>query len=1005
MHAHSGQILERMPADSDPSPAEDTLLLADLRKLIAKRKVIVVVGSGVSTAVSGGNRWASWQGLLSSGVDRILEVVPALSREWGDRVHQDIYSNDIGDVLSAAEKISTKLDAPHGGEFKRWLRETVGELHPQNPTLIAAISQLGCPIATTNYDALLENCTGLAPATWTDSSRVDRFVRDEAESIFHIHGHWEFPESVVLGIRSYERLLANDHAQSIARAIGTTRSFLFIGCGQGLVDPDFAALRKWMRAAFSASEHRHFFLGRSTDEPLSRHAQLPADRIFFIPYGTSYDHLAPFLGNLRSANGSNRSGTTTNAGETTRDNRTESPPTHSRAHGLLEHRCDVPPHRSAWVGREAELRHLENAAFTTIAVTGIGGQGKSVLAAEHLSRATKQNKYTEWDWRDCREEGDTLLTHFVRILERFGGNALSPRDLVGASPEDLAPAVASLISEAPRLFVFDNVDHYVNLETNRLSGALEALVSAVLRQPGHGRLIFTCRPKIHYEASTFLHLPLGPFSAADSLRLFEARGNTATDPVTRSQIQRACSVTGGHPLRLNLLAVQLATQNTPLDALLDKIEQGQSTNFPKQTLEAIWATLKDQQRTLLRLMAEAVRPEPEEHLGELASQEMSWHRFTKALKAIKTLDLVVTKSSPGTAELLELHPIIREYIRTTYPRRDRSRFISRLVAVIDAAIAKLRPQLKGVAAFSLLDRWTQRTELLLNNGQHPEALDTLLEIHQALLTNGYIEEFTRVALRLFSEISWANAITSEYRGFDETLVELASALSHLGRGQEADALLDRYEEAIGSKGNRYIALCSARCYSLWYRGKFSEAVLWGSRGVELKSSSSMDTIHDCSHNLALAQRDSGNAELAMQGFLKQRSLDELLATPEDGALVDGSVFGNVGRCLWKMGRVDDALACYRRSARSLETSDHSHSLLNRGYIRLWIGEALALRGEYELARCFFRAAHLKWTRVSPPRATEALDACGRIERSPDVPAFSDSPASLEARCRNWILAD
>jgi hypothetical protein len=49
------------------------------------------------------------------------------------------------------------------------------------------------------------------------------------------------------------------------------------------------------------------------------------------------------------------------------------------------------------------------------------------------------------------------------------------------------------------LFVFDNVDHYVDLEQNKLSGNAGGFLEAYLNFPTNSRLIFTCRPDIQYQ--------------------------------------------------------------------------------------------------------------------------------------------------------------------------------------------------------------------------------------------------------------------------------------------------------------------------------------------------------------------------------------------------------------------------------------------------------------------------------------------------------------------------
>ncbi len=114
----------------------------DLRKEIQAGRVLVIVGSGVSTGATKGNPLASWTGLLKNGVDRCVSV-RGLDSKWADRVRAEIGSGDMDDLLSAAEKISSKLGVPDGGEYQRWLRETVGSLFAEDRTVLEALRDLG----------------------------------------------------------------------------------------------------------------------------------------------------------------------------------------------------------------------------------------------------------------------------------------------------------------------------------------------------------------------------------------------------------------------------------------------------------------------------------------------------------------------------------------------------------------------------------------------------------------------------------------------------------------------------------------------------------------------------------------------------------------------------------------------------------------------------------------------------------------------------------------------
>jgi len=278
------------------------LLLKDLQREIEAGSVIAIVGVGVSIAATNNKPAASWQGLLHHGVDHCCELkqLTGVNDKWAKRVHAEIKSGDLDDMLSAAEKISVKLGAPNGGEYSRWLRETIRELKAERRDVLEALRDLKVALATTNYDGLIEEVAGLPAVTWMDSAKVERVLRGDEPGVLHLHGYWERPQSVILGIRSYEKALGDAHAQAMQRAIRSLKTLLFVGCADGLQDPNFGALLEWSAKVFAGAEYRHFLLTRESEVVKLQRQHPPEQRIFVLSYGKDFGDLAPFLRGLRA---------------------------------------------------------------------------------------------------------------------------------------------------------------------------------------------------------------------------------------------------------------------------------------------------------------------------------------------------------------------------------------------------------------------------------------------------------------------------------------------------------------------------------------------------------------------------------------------------------------------------------------------------------------------------------------------------------------------------------
>jgi hypothetical protein len=271
-------------------------LVDDLREQIENRQVVAVIGAGVSLSATNNAPTASWVGLLEHGVERCGSVVGA-DDYWKRRVLEQIHSGEVEELLLAAETISMKLGAPNGGEYCRWLREAVGHLQVLHRGVIEAIQGLGIMIATTNFDGLLEEVTGLRPTTWRDGARVQRVIRGDEEGILHLHGHWEDSRSVVLGIRAYDAVCMDSHTQTMLRSLCSTHSFLFIGFGSGLRDPHLGVLLKWSGEVFAGSEYRHYRLALG-GQPGCQDQHPLEERVFIVPFGSRQDELEHFLRKL-----------------------------------------------------------------------------------------------------------------------------------------------------------------------------------------------------------------------------------------------------------------------------------------------------------------------------------------------------------------------------------------------------------------------------------------------------------------------------------------------------------------------------------------------------------------------------------------------------------------------------------------------------------------------------------------------------------------------------------
>lgn len=277
-------------ATTAPDPMQGIMAAARQGKLVA------VVGAGVSAGLTNG-RAPSWTDLIRSGFDfgvRKGRITKAQHTTWSSQ----LASTDMDDLLGAAEFVGRKLGAPTDQVYGRWLEEVVGSLQPENERLssaLKALSSLGVPLCTLNYDHLLEKVVGLPSVQVSDTQKVMSWMRREYPAILHLHGSWDVPSTCILGIRDYETTQTDEVRDLFQRNLAAFNHLLFIGCGDTLADPNFSALVSWLRTKLQVLTPQHVALTREAD--VAKRNADPAWLGFAEPvsFGKEHDELAEFL--------------------------------------------------------------------------------------------------------------------------------------------------------------------------------------------------------------------------------------------------------------------------------------------------------------------------------------------------------------------------------------------------------------------------------------------------------------------------------------------------------------------------------------------------------------------------------------------------------------------------------------------------------------------------------------------------------------------------------------
>lgn len=252
---------------------------------------------------------------------------------------------------------------------------------------------------------------------------------------------------------------------------------------------------------------------------------------------------------------------------------------------------DSPLFVDPWVGRDSELQFLSSSANSVAFITGMGGQGKSALAGRFLQLHAYRDttRFDFWDWRDCREENHRLHTQLLRLVERISDGAL---DASMIDVTDIAATVGvlfRLLQGRRALLVFDNVDQYVDLQNLVPTKGLDCLVAEAQSRNHQCLFLFTCRPDVRIDESRSVKISLTGLTEKETSDLLRNSGVARADQVLAAELHK---ITGGHPLWINLIAMQSVRGSNGIRYILDLISSGGAT-LPDTTRQ-IWDTLNSQ---------------------------------------------------------------------------------------------------------------------------------------------------------------------------------------------------------------------------------------------------------------------------------------------------------------------------------------------------------------------------------------------------------------------------
>ena len=938
---------------------------------------MIFVGAGLSL----NQGFPSWKDLvletLESKKDYILKA--------------DDYSNALSAGIMDPIDILNKIEPSKKHIFE--IFEKILKSKPKESPKHKKLDKITTKFITTNFDSLIEDNSEIDNVVSTQGAYQYSQLNSKDSYIIKMHGDINDIENCVIFESQYKSLYEGEKLSTFQlKKILSNHTVLFMGFS--FQDPYVKELFEHIHTLYDSYGQDHYLIS-TNDWP-------PTESVKTINI-SSYDELDIFLDLLIEIKNPK-------AIQSNISKENEEYPYDDEV--ILTRDIDggdIPPHVNNWVGREKELKLLRNKHFKVIAITGMGGEGKSALASHYLTNTDHIEAYEYLEWRDFKEE-DHTFQHKLHTMIRSIDPSITINSMAGCSDDQLISLFFRTLGNKKSIFILDNIDSYIDLEDFKPTKGMGKLIQKALSCDHKSQFIFTCRPFISFADVDFMQIPLSGLDINTTINFFTlAKLNLNEDRIiihaTRSQ-----KLTKGHALWLSLIIAQARRGEKFISEFLDQIELGDNINvsdssiLSEKILSNIWNSLLDRDKLVLRTLAESVRPETADDYAEILTPELTFNKFSKTIKALKNLNLIIEKKNTS---FIELHPLVKEFIKKNYQISDRNKYISLLIKHYDKYIVVLKNAISYKLNFDEFSNFTNKAELSVTAGDFQNAINTLLEVHGAMSAGGYIEEFLRVANILFSRISWSKRSVSKLNNFEKLLEWTVKSSVEFGAEDINKNLIEKFSSIIEHKEESYIRLCAIKAYSFWFKGEHTDCLSISDEALFLLKKGNQPDNYSIEHHRALSLRDSEtlpNINEALKYFLGQYKLESLLDPQDDSNNPNGIVFGNVGKCLLLKGQTNEAIHCFCKAFVYIENSDTGDRLLNLGYASFWIAEALESNNLKEEALYFFKYALDSWKSCSPVLSNRNSNRILNYSKSNSnyQSILSQELWRVEKFCNSWV---
>ncbi|MEM6399041.1 MAG: tetratricopeptide repeat protein [Cyanobacteria bacterium P01_D01_bin.116] len=628
-----------------------------------------------------------------------------------------------------------------------------------------------------------------------------------------------------------------------------------------------------------------------------------------------------------------------------------------------------------WQGRTEEITQLTqwltDKNTTLIGIEGIGGTGKSMLAAKIYEEI---EGFPKRFWADVSY--GAIFTDLARqILTEFGYR-------VPEEESKLVEALVKCLQSGQYLLIVDNLESLLQPDRQWRSPFYENFFRAWVEYGNHSTVLVTTRE--HPELYGFKWLPLQGLKVAEGEALLRKS-------CIRGDLKAFVELVDGHPLLLRLVADLLDREyhqdlslerlaNLGLGNLQQLLTDPQVVGQHRRenvgmvlVLDASFERLSDLQKKLL-LNASVSRGAFDSAAAAALIFGNSEVEIERELRKLVKRSLLLEKLNEKRQ--FEFQSVVLEYVR--YKAGDQTEAHQRAIYyyLLNAKQKPWQTENDIKEYLEIFYHWYQLEK-------YDSAFDILRVCNEFLILRGYYSVQVEACGKLVA--AWQKTGERENWKYRTSLTQLGNAYLRLGEYQRAiefyrqhlqisEEIGDRLRkgQSLGNLGNAYLCLGEYQRAIEFYRLHLQISEEIGDREGEGSSLG----------NLGCAYEFLGNCRRAIK--FHQQSLE--IAREIGDRKIEGNSLGGLGNAYRSLGKYQWAIEFH-----------HQHLNISREIGERWmerqslgnLGDAYCSLGEYQQAIKFYRQS-LEIAREIGDRRGEAMSwynlaqALENVDRKPDA---------------------